>query len=175
MACPFQSYPKHLRLGVQPVVALPYREHCLRVIPVAVVERPRVLLRKVGTGGIDPGIGVQDGCVRMGGDPINPRRSYHGQEFQPDAAVGQGPHRRFAKKLVPQSLGRAVIHQLVAAVQHTGGAELQNFAVDLGGIHDSRAAEGSIGQGEGYASNHVVGHLVGVEYAVRIGPVLAVE
>ena len=41
-------------------------------------------------------------------------------------------------------------------------AELAKPVAPLCGIHDSRTTERSIRQGEGHASHHVVGHLVGI-------------
>ena len=49
------------------------------------------------------------------------------------------------------------------------------LAVDLSGIHDSRTAEGSIGRGDGDTCDHIVGHLMGVQNAQRIGAVLSVD
>ena len=98
-----------------------------------------------------------------------------GEDFQPDPGASERPDHRLAAELVPKRLGGPVVHQFVAAIEHTGGAELGGLAVDLGGIHDSRTAESSIGQGELHPSNGVIGHLMGVENAQGISPVLAVD
>ena len=76
---------------------------------------------------------------------------------------------------MPKGVGCPVVHQLVATVQEAGSAELEHFAVDFRGIHDSTTAKRSIGQGDGHPTYHVVGHLVGIENAQRISPRLSIQ
>jgi len=47
-------------------------------------------------------------------------------------------------------------------IKHARRTETQDLSIYLRGIHDSKAAESSICEGEGNAAKNVVGHLVGV-------------
>ena len=63
-----------------------------------------------------------------------------------------GPAMGSPGELVPQRLRRAVVHHLVALVEHAGRAERGGLPVYLCGIHDPAEAERSVGERNGLAS-----------------------
>ncbi len=166
---------EELAFGVQPAVLTPDREHGVGADAVAVVDGVGLPFGAIFFGAVNAGVDVEDSGSGVFREPLSPGGDGDGKDFQFDAAPGQRPQGGSADELVPKGVGLTIIHQLIAAVEHTGGAEFYRFAVDVGGIHDSGTAEGSIGQGEGDATNHVVSHFMGVENTVGVGAVLAVE
>ena len=166
---------EELAFGIQSAVLTPDREHGVGADAVAVVDGVGLPFGAIFIGAVDAGVDVENGGIGVFGEPLSPGGDSDGKDFQLYAAADQRPQGGSADELVPEGVGLAVVHQLIAAVEHTGSAELYRFAVDVGGIHDSGTAEGSIGQGEGDATNHVVSHFMGVENTVGVGAVLAVE
>ena len=131
-----------------------------------------------GAGRICPrisGFDVKSHRVGMLRRPIRPGRDDDGQDVEPDIARREGPEHRLAAQLIPQRSGVAVVHQLVAAHEQTGGAKREHGVVEPAVEQHPGAAQRAVGQRDGDAADDIVGHLVPIQDSLGIRPVVAVD
>ena len=101
-------------------------------------------------GGPDKALQPMPSGTRSGGSdrrkPGHPGGHHHGKPLELDPRSHEWAHDGLSGELPPQRARDAVVHELVASVEQARRAKLERLVADLGdlgGIHDSGAAERS--------------------------------
>ena len=160
-----------LFLRPEPVVRHERREHEVGAREIATVGAARPVIAYVA------GVERQNLGIGVAVAPLPPARDRHGKDLKLDAGPGEWANHRPAKELVPQGIGLLVIHQLVRAVEKTGGAEDKRglAPVNAGVIQNARPTQGAVGEGHRHTADDVVEHLVPVHDAQRVGTRITVD
>ena len=85
------------------------------------------------------------------------------------------PHHGLATDLLPQALGRAVVHDQVAVAQRARNAELEHLALDHTLVGQRRVAERTERHYEGYPTHDIVDHLMPGQNLERIRARVAIH
>ena len=107
--------------------------------------------------------------------PLFPVGQQYGKELKSDIPFSQRTYNGLPGELPPKRTCCTVVHKFVATIEKPRGSKCGWLPIDLGGIHDSGTAECSIGKGNRFSAQGVVGHFVDVHDAEWVRSVLTVN